>query len=96
MTQQTATFIKCVRTKIPVSLRDGVGRLKKETIIKENRLYQPFRTQTSYRSNAQEQEKIETRNSIFLGESGTFGKSKNCLPKNYKSQDYSLLLWNGE
>ena len=57
-----------VRTKIPRSLRENGGKLKKKKqIINENITNQPFRTQYSYRSNAQEQAKLEIRNSIFRG-----------------------------
>ena len=87
-------LIKYIRTKIPDSLRDSVRRLKKETIIKENITRQPFRTQTSYRSNAQEQEKIEVRNSIFFGGTSKIRKKQEIFTE--EVQNSRRLLWNGE
>tara|TARA_B100001123_G_C14489001_1_gene701523 strand:+ start:305 stop:490 length:186 start_codon:yes stop_codon:yes gene_type:complete len=53
---------------IPPSLRETGGKLKKKKqIMKEKITNQPFHTQCSYRSNAQEQAKNENRNSIFGG-----------------------------
>ena len=86
-------LIKYIRTKIPDSLRDSVRRLKKETIIKENITRQPFRTQTSYRSNAQEQEKIEVRNSIFWRNLEHLGQQELFTEE---LQNSRRLLWNGE
>ena len=81
-----------VRTIIPHSLRENGGKLKKRNkLLKRIKKNQPFRTQYSYRSNAQEQAKIEIRNSIFWGESRTLGKIMRKIGgiywKNPKAQD---------
>ena len=96
---QTETFNICKNENTSFAQGKRWETQKKKQIIKENITNQPFRTQYSYRSNAQEQAKLDKSEIPFWGESRTFGKKIERKKKQQllkEPQSSRRLLWNGD